>query len=410
MKKHSVDSIQYTVAISIILVIFLVALVLTNDSFQSNFSTGLTILPIEQSQQIQINQNFSQNSTINITKQQVTSIKITGAYTGNEPIKILAITDRGNLTILEKTQTQNQTSTNLITGFVTKENENNKNKQTEINIPLPNTPIVNPENPENSTINTTTSNTTINETVNQTNTGTNTSTNETNTTKNETTNNQLNNTPNLTNATTNTTTNVTTNETINKTNTTLQINNETQTTYTFEQECQETCSLQSLNLQNIQIMITQGTLQLETIHLTTTTNQTIQQIKNIENQEIITNQQITLNLSEYFQGQNIFYDLQSSPGYNYTFESLELNNPNPEILVITPLKTGIWPTKIYANSQQTTLTSNEFNVTIIEASEKKDNKTQKPDNKTQPITPTTPTTPNTEKIPQKILQKLQEKG
>ncbi|MCF7871805.1 hypothetical protein K9L97_02115, partial [Candidatus Woesearchaeota archaeon] len=307
---------------------------------------------------LELNRTINQTDNIPLSIENVTSITIKGKINNKTKATIIAEFEIGNHTIYTTQYKEKQ----KLTAFATKTNTDKT-----IKLELPSETKM-----------------TENQTTNQTDNNTNTTINETGTKEQEETT-------------------LTTNQTDNNTSTTFLIesaennNQSSELNTTFE----ITEPIPNQNLKKIHIIIEEGEIYLETITIQFQKD-IIKQTKKFENTEIQKGQNKTYNLTEYFQGDKLFYDFTSSKNYDYAI--------NQEILTIIAKKESTTTARVYASNEDTTINANEFNVTVIEASEKKDNKTQKPDNKTQPITPTTPTTPNTEKIPQKILQKLQEKG
>ncbi|MFT4261073.1 MAG: signal peptidase I [Candidatus Woesearchaeota archaeon] len=130
---------------------------------------------------------------------------------------------------------------------------------------------------------------------------------------------------------------------------------------TLTEECLQTCNLESINSSELLIQIDDDIIfYLEEIKYKTT-YQIIQEqqekIKDIQNFTLLINETLTIDLSNYFEGQEVFYDAMSSQGYSYTITQ--------NILEITPLKLGVWSSKIYAVVDEVVFETEDFFIEIL---------------------------------------------
>jgi signal peptidase I len=132
-------------------------------------------------------------------------------------------------------------------------------------------------------------------------------------------------------------------------------------TLTLNQECLETCVLEKDSSQKILIQIDGNlTLNLQNIEYAIVMAQEIEEVdvQTILNQTILIYETLTLDLNQYFNTNEIFYDALSSDGYTY-----EINNNQ---ITFTPIQTGNFRAKIYGVVNDVVHESNDFYLNIIE--------------------------------------------
>ncbi len=152
-----------------------------------------------------------------------------------------------------------------------------------------------------------------------------------------------------------------------------QLDNET---VEFYEECEETCSLEEVNVTELSIVL-EGNLTFDLESLSyyvlefedeqevesdvnesfNETDSSLELVQDLENKTVNLEQNISYNLSDYFEGEDIDFDARSSQGYSYEI----INNE----LIITGEDLGVWRNKVYASKDGSVLESNDFFITVL---------------------------------------------
>jgi parallel beta-helix repeat protein len=126
----------------------------------------------------------------------------------------------------------------------------------------------------------------------------------------------------------------------------------------LKEECADTCSLNLVNVTSIIIEIHEGEIYIEEIVLTKPKTPEVEQIKNFKNITLEINQSTTLNLSEYFSGEDLIFDSTAREGYYYSLIEDEI--------IFTSAKLGEWTARIYAVKGSELFRSNEFVINVVQ--------------------------------------------
>ncbi|MGV8161935.1 MAG: LamG-like jellyroll fold domain-containing protein [Candidatus Nanoarchaeia archaeon] len=123
----------------------------------------------------------------------------------------------------------------------------------------------------------------------------------------------------------------------------------------FKSECMESCCLMPVYVSNIVLKVESGELEINEFVFVSSSDD-LAQGKDIENISLNFGMSYFLNVADYFNDHPDFYDFSSSQGYSYYVEG--------PMIVLTPLKAGVWPARAYAAKDGTVINSNDFFVIV----------------------------------------------
>ena len=329
--------------------------------------TGFTVSTFDVENTFLVNSFFDENEILNFEQQDVTSFTIFGNFIGYGEARVLLNTSEGEILIYE---VQNLPDSSEASHYYVEEdfvpsvlflesdfNNSEEDSSNDVNESVDDVEESIDETEANETEDD------LNETV----------VDEVNETINETTddliNDSINESEELVNNTIIEDINETINESVNESeelvnDTIIEDINETEEeteepVTSINNECIDTCSLNNVEVYNVIVEVNGGVLEINSFKYTKQSSSptTITQTQEFNDQQILLNQTLTYDLSEYFEGDITSFDVRNSNGYNYTLED--------NILTLTPLELGNWRSRVYAIGDEV-IESNDFIIEIVD--------------------------------------------